>query len=93
VPGQKQDLHQIAERLRGIASDIDKTPQIDEPSTEIRKRLVELFNKRASTIDSAGKGDKALVQTESEEAERVFDDYFSWEDSVLDKYGLVRGKK
>ncbi|MGA9768073.1 MAG: rhomboid family intramembrane serine protease [Blastocatellia bacterium] len=96
APGQKQDMHQVAERLKGIASDIDRIPPIDQPSAEISKRLVEIFNKRAGIIDAAGKDEKALVQTDiadSVEADKAFDDYFRWEDSVLEKYGLVRGKR
>ena len=96
APDAKQDLHQIADRLKGVAADIDRTPPIDERSTEIRKRMVELFNKRAATVESAGTDEKALVQTQIadfEEAKQTFDDYFDWEESVLQKYGLVRGKK
>jgi len=92
----KQDLNKIAERLKGVAADIDSIPQIDDRSTEIRKRIVESFNKRASMVESAGKGEKVLVETsiaDFEEAKKAFDDYFDWEGSVLQKYRLVRGKK
>ena len=92
----KQSLHQIAERLKGVAASIDSVPQIDERSTEIRKRIVEVFNKRAGIIESAGKGEKAPVEPSAadlEEADKVFDDYFDWETSILEKYGLTRGKQ
>ncbi|HKS42989.1 MAG TPA: rhomboid family intramembrane serine protease [Blastocatellia bacterium] len=92
----KQDLPKIAESLKGVATNIDNIPQIDERSTEIRKRIVESFNKRASAVESAGKDEKALALTsiaDFEEAKKAFDDYFTWEGSVLKKYGLVRGKK
>lgn len=92
----KQDLPKIAESLKGVATDIDSIPQIDERSTEIRKRIVESFNKRASAVESAGKDEKALTLTsiaDFEVARKAFDDYFNWEESVLKKYGLVRGKK
>ena len=92
----KQDLHQIVEQLKSAAADIDKTPQVDEPSTEIRKRIVALINKRASAFESAGQNRTALIQTATadfEEANKAFMDYDNWEESVLEKYGLVRGKK
>ena len=92
----KQDLHQIAEQLKSAAADIDKTPQIDEPSTEIRKRLVGLINKRAAAFESAGQNRVALIQAATadfEEARNAFKDYDNWLESVLEKYGLVREKK
>jgi rhomboid protease GluP len=92
----KQELPKIAERLKGVATNIDNIPPIDERSTEIRKRIVESFNNRASAVESTGKDEKALALTsiaDFEEAKKAFADYFNWEGSVLKKYGLVRGKK
>lgn len=95
APDQKPDPHQIAQRLKGVAADIDSIPQIDERSTEIRKRFVEIFNSRASAIDSAGKDEKAMapVTGANVELSRAFDDYLAWEESVLQKYGLVRSRE
>lgn len=92
----KQDRHQIAERLKSAAAGIDSIPHIDERIAEIRKRIVETFNKRASAIDPAEKVEKAPLPASNadfEEKDKVLDDYFLWENSVLDKYGLVREKR
>ncbi len=62
APDSKQESHQIIERLKSAAANIDKIPQIDEPSTEIRKRIVEFINKRASAFESAGQNKTALIQ-------------------------------
>jgi rhomboid protease GluP len=96
APDSKPDPHQIAESLKNAATGLDNTPQVDERSTEIRKRIVELINNRASAFDSAGQNETALmlaVTTGLEEASDAFKSYFDWENSVLDKYGLVRGKR
>lgn len=91
----KQDLSKIPDGLKGVAADIDSIPQIDERSTEIRKRVVELLNNRAGTISAAGKDEKALAQLQISDAEMgmAYTDYLSWEDSVLQKYGLVRTRQ
>jgi membrane associated rhomboid family serine protease len=95
-PDSKPDLHQIAQSLKNAATGLDNTPKVDEHSTEIRNRIVELINKRASAFDSAGESESALmlaITTGFEEANDAFKSYFDWENSVLSKYGLVREKR
>jgi membrane associated rhomboid family serine protease len=96
TPDSKPDPHQIAQTLKNAATGLDNTPPVDERSTEIRKRIAEIINRRAAAFDSAGQSETALMQaaaTGFEEANDAFKSYFDWENSVLDKYGLVRGKR
>lgn len=95
TPDSKQDPRQLAERLKSAAAEIEKSPLIDERSTEIRKRIVDLLNKRARAFESAGPNKTALafaITADSKAGNDAFQSYFDWEESVLNRYGLVRGK-
>jgi membrane associated rhomboid family serine protease len=101
APGSsKQAPQEIAETLKGVASGVESVPQIDDRSNEIRKRLVDLLNKRASVLGNAasvsGKNNSRVLLAstgEIQEADNIFKSYLEWEDSVLEKYGLVRSEK
>ena len=96
----KQDPQKVVENLSGAASAIESLPQIDESSGEIRKRIIALLNTRADAFRAAlhapaARKDTALLlaaTSDLEEGGKAFESYFDWEESVLDKYGLVRGK-
>jgi rhomboid protease GluP len=92
----KSNLADVAKNLRKNATDISSIEKIDEPSDEIRNRLVALLTRRAEALDKAAKKPgQALVflPEERREIDAAFRDYVAWEDSVLDKYGLVKTKK
>jgi hypothetical protein len=101
APGaSKQDPQEVAESLKVAVGGIEGVPQIDERSSEIRKQLVDMLNKRAALLRTkaaaSGKNDARalLVSTgEIQEADNIFKSYFEWGGSVLDKYGLVLSDK
>ncbi len=77
--------------MRSAASDIGKLDRIDDASDEIRRRLVEMANRRADLFDKAKanpSGPKESAQSDAKELEKVIGDYHSWVESVMSRYGL-----
>ncbi|HKP87639.1 MAG TPA: rhomboid family intramembrane serine protease, partial [Blastocatellia bacterium] len=92
APESKKDTKQISERLKSVATDLDRVPQIDDRSTEIKQQVAELLRKRAGVLDSAEQNKMVSLRPTSsdlEEAGQAFDNYEDWINSVMDKYGLV----
>jgi rhomboid protease GluP len=93
---QKDDANKATKNLRKLADDIASIQKIDDRNDEIRGRLVQALNKSADALD---KGDKNSAQTrqalllERDEFSKAFKEHAAWEDSVLDKYGLVKSGK
>lgn len=84
---------QIEEALKSASAAIERAPSVDEQSDKIRARIVELLNKRATALNSTDKTKSALTQTTNADLiamKDAFHQYFEWEESVLEKYGLVR---
>ena len=80
-----------ARDLRSAAADIGKLDRIDGPSDDIRRRLVELANRRADLFDRAKANPSApaeSAQSDAREIDRVITDYRSWLESVMSRYGL-----
>jgi rhomboid protease GluP len=87
----KSSLNEVAKNLRRNAADISNIGQIDEPSDEIRNRIVTLMNKRADKLEKAAKSPSestAISDEERNQYEMAFNDYKEWERSVLEKYDL-----
>ncbi|MEK6302515.1 MAG: rhomboid family intramembrane serine protease [Acidobacteriota bacterium] len=90
-----RDPVEIAKGLKSAALDIKNAPGIDQPSTQIRNRLVELINKRAAAFETpVRKGSASVPPAFSDlvSLKDAFKSYYEWEDSVLSEYGLQRGR-
>lgn len=82
----------LVDSLKTAAADIDRVPQIDDESTEIRRRIVELINKITNESAGAGKEETALfvsLMNHYEELGKALSAHSAWESNVLKKYGLV----
>ncbi len=89
---EKNNLNDIAKNLRKYAADISNIGQIDEPSDEIRIRIIALLNKRADKLEKASKNPSekpTLSNDERNQYVETLKDFREWQDSVLAKYGLV----
>lgn len=87
----RKTLPETAKKLRRVANDLSQLEKIDEPSDAIRSRLVNSLNKSADALEEASKSTAKLpVSVEILEYKKAFDEYIQWEDSVLEKYGLVK---
>jgi rhomboid protease GluP len=88
----KKDFNDVAKNLRTVAADIAKIGQIDEPSDEIRKRIIAMLNQRADKLEGAARNPSEPVTVSNEgwaQTEAAFQEHKAWEQSVLSKYGLV----
>jgi hypothetical protein len=77
--------------LRGAASDIGGLDRIDGPSDDLRRRLIDLANRRADLFDRAKSNTTApaeSAQADVKELEMVITDYRNWLESVMSRYGL-----
>ena len=77
--------------LRSATNDIGNLDRIDGPSDEIRRRLIELANRRADLLDKAKINPSApaeSAQSDAKELETVIADYHNWLESVMSRYGL-----
>jgi hypothetical protein len=77
--------------MRSAASDIGKIDRIDDTSDEIRRRLVEMANRRAELIEKAKtdpSGPRDSAESDAKEIETVITDYHKWVESVMSRYGL-----
>jgi rhomboid protease GluP len=90
--GDKKNFNDAAKNLRTVAANIANIGQIDEPSDEIRKRIIALLNQRADKLEHAAKNPSEPASVSNEEKMQysaAFKEHESWEQSVLSKYGLV----
>jgi hypothetical protein len=95
-PKTSRDTRDISKDLKSAALDIENAPKIDQRSDQIRNRLVELINKRASSFDTAGRSLPAFALAAFSDLDSLrdaFKNYYEWEDSILPEYGLQRGRK
>jgi rhomboid protease GluP len=76
----QEERRAIAIELRRIAGEIEKSPPLDERSTTIKKRLIELMNNRARAMEV---GDSSIPAgaglTDREAFEQTFSDFIQWE--------------
>jgi membrane associated rhomboid family serine protease len=78
----------IAIALHRAAGEIEKAIVIDERTTSIKTRLIELINKRSKAFDEAG-NDAAIAAAASadrEAFEAVFKDFSDWENIALEDF-------
>lgn len=95
-PNTPSEPKEISRDLKSAALDIQKSPPIEERSTEIRNRLVELINKHAARLEKPKRiqaQDPNVAFTDMDNLRDAFRNYFEWEDSVLQEYGLERKRK
>ncbi|MEK6321740.1 MAG: rhomboid family intramembrane serine protease [Acidobacteriota bacterium] len=89
-PGRttRNDALEIATDLRRIAGELEKAPAIDERSTAIKTRLIELINKRAKAFDEAANDSMiaAAVSANLEAFDAAFNDYSEWEKSKVQDF-------
>ena len=75
----------IAVELRRLARELEKSPHLDQRSSEIKKRLVELMNKRAAAFEAATNDSIVAAASADREAFRqVFTDFFEWERDAVE---------
>lgn len=87
---------EIAGELRISASDVERIPSLDPPSDEIKRRLVDLLNRRATSFDAAEQSVSSPVlatSADSAELDQLWSDYDEWEVGVLGRYRLERTVK
>jgi len=91
-----RDGAEVAKDLKSAALDIKNVPEIDQPSTEIRNRIVELIGKRAAAFEAPGRTGSAFAPpafADLVSLKDAFKSYYQWEDSILSEYGLQRGRE
>lgn len=88
----RKDAVAIAVEMRQIASELEKAPTIDDSSTAIKTRLVELINKRAKAFDQAVNDSMIAAASiaDRDALAAVFKDYSEWEGSAVKEFeGLL----
>ena len=94
-PSTSRDHAEIAKELKSAVLDIKNAPEIDEPSTQIRNRIVELIGKRAAAYETTSRNGSAFSSSAFADLvslKDAFKSYYEWEDSILSEYGLQRGR-
>jgi membrane associated rhomboid family serine protease len=92
----KKDPQQAADSLRSAARDVMSVPHIDEQSDQIKQQYTDLLTARAGALETAAKNKTAPLPpapAEVDSTEAVLNAYLDWEDSVLKKYQLERGRQ
>ena len=79
---------ETAAELRRFAREIEKATAIDERSSAIRTRLVELLNNRANSFEQAVNDSMlaAAVSADLDAFRAVFNDYSDWQDRALEEF-------
>ena len=79
---------EIAIELRRIASELEKAPTIDDHSSAIKTRLIELLNKRAKAFDLAVDDSTiaAAISADREAFAAVFNDYSDWDENTAKEF-------
>lgn len=89
-----EDARLIAAELRRIAGELEKSPAIDERSSAIKKRLIDLLNNRAKSFASV-KNDASFAAAASADRDlldSVFSDFIQWQRDAIQRLrsGLER---
>lgn len=79
---------EMASEFRRIAGDLEKTPAIDDRSSAIRNRLIELLKNRATAFDQAVSDSMiaAAITADRQAFTAVFNEYREWEDDALEEF-------
>jgi membrane associated rhomboid family serine protease len=80
-----EDAQAIAVELRRISGELEKSPAIDERSSAIKKRLIDLINTRARAFDSVRDGASfaAASAADREPLEQAFGDFSQWQRETI----------
>lgn len=95
APPPSRDAQQLADSLRAAGRDVMSVSHIDDRSDQIKQQYAELLNRRAEGLEMAAKDKKPLSPATPAEVatiKNMFKAYDEWEESVLSKYQLVRGR-
>ncbi|MFY9571633.1 MAG: rhomboid family intramembrane serine protease [Blastocatellia bacterium] len=76
---------EVALALRRIAGELEKAPIIDDRSTEIKKRLIELINNRAKVFDQAP-NHRTMAAADRDALDVAFRDFADWENDAVQKF-------
>ncbi|MFY9609313.1 MAG: rhomboid family intramembrane serine protease [Blastocatellia bacterium] len=82
-----EDARAIAAELRRISGELEKSPAIDERSSAIKKRLIDLINNRASAFDAV-KNDASFVAATSagrEPLDQAFSEFLQWQQDSIQR--------
>jgi rhomboid protease GluP len=84
----KAEAAGIALALRRAAGELEKTLAIDEQTTSIKTRLMELINKRSRAFDEASNNAAIAAAAAADRAafEAVFKDFADWENIALEDF-------
>ncbi len=86
-PAQK-DAVKIAIDLRRISGELEKTNAIDDRSTAIKTRLIDLINKRAKAFEQAVNDSMiaAAASADREAFDAAFNDFSDWESNTAQDF-------
>lgn len=87
----RNDALRIATDLRRVAASLEKASAVDEQSTEIRARLIQLITNRATAFDKA-ENDSMIATAASanrEAFEAAFNDFAEWENRTVQDFQRV----
>jgi len=87
----RRDAVEIAIELRQVGGELEKAPTIDDRSTAIKTRLIEVIEKRAKACDRAGSDSmiSADASADLEALAAVFRDYSDWEASAVKEFNVL----
>ena len=76
-----EDARLVAGELRRIGGELQKSTAIDERSSEIKKRLIDLLNNRAKAFESVKNGATfaAAASADRESLDQAFSDFNQWQ--------------
>jgi len=88
----REDAVEIAAELRRRAAEVEKEPAIDERSTAIKQRLVELIKKRAKSFEDSVDASMiaAAASADREAFDSVFDDFTNWIESEIESLPALK---
>jgi hypothetical protein len=84
----REDALVIAGELRRIVDELEQAPVVDERSTAIKRRLIELINKRATAFQDAidDKMITAAATADREALHAAFNDFAEWRRSSFEDF-------
>ena len=84
----RDNAAQIAAQLRQAAGDLEKASFVDDRSSEIKARLVELLNKRAKLFEDAKDSEMLgkAAKSDLEPLRAAFTDFAAWENDAAQEF-------
>jgi rhomboid protease GluP len=75
------DPHKLAAKIKSAASDVEQVSHIDDPSDQLKRRLVDVGRRRADLLDLSDKdagGPAKAANQDFADAKAAVDDYNKW---------------